>query len=101
VLYLDRKIVAHDLLQAIARVNRTCVGSGGGYVVDYLGVARHLTEALKDYDGADTEGMLIDIRVELPRLLDRRARAMAVFHRPRASPTSRGRWTLACNCSKT
>lgn len=48
-------------------------------MVDYIGVARHLNEALKDYDGEDTEGTFLDISVELPRLLDRRARAVAVF----------------------
>ncbi|MFZ0792076.1 MAG: type I restriction endonuclease, partial [Chromatiaceae bacterium] len=79
VLYLDRKIVAHDLLQAIARVNRTCGTKRCGYVVDYIGVARHLNEALKDYDGADTQGALIDIGAELPKLSDRRSRAVAVF----------------------
>jgi type I restriction enzyme, R subunit len=79
VLYLDRKVVAHDLMQAIARVNRTCGQKRCGYVVDYIGVARHLHEALKDYDGEDIEGTLIDIHVELPKLLDRRARAVAVF----------------------
>ena len=79
VLYLDRKIVAHDLLQAIARVNRTSGQKKCGYVVDYIGVARHLSEALDDYDGEDTKGALIDITVELPKLLDRRARAVAVF----------------------
>lgn len=79
VLYLDRKIVAHDLLQAIARVNRTSGQKRCGYVVDYIGVARHLNQALQDYDGEDTEGALIDIDVELPKLLDRRARAVAVF----------------------
>ncbi len=79
VLYLDRKIVAHDLLQAIARVNRTSGSKRCGYVVDYIGVARHLNDALKDYDGQDIQGALIDIAVELPKLLDRRARAVAVF----------------------
>ena len=79
VLYLDRKVVAHDLLQAVARVNRTCGRKKCGYVVDYIGVARHLKEALKDYDGEDTDGVLIDITVELPKLLDRRDRAVAVF----------------------
>lgn len=78
-LYLDRRIVAHDLLQAIARVNRTSGPKKFGYVVDYIGVARHLNEALKDYDANDTEGALIDIHVALPRLLDRRARVVAVF----------------------
>ena len=78
-LYLDRKMIAHELLQAIARVNRTCGRKRCGYVVDYIGVARHLLEALQDYDGEDTAGALIDIAVELPKLLDRRARAVAVF----------------------
>lgn len=79
VLYLDRKIVAHDLLQAIARVNRTFGTKRCGYVVDYIGVARHLTEALGGYDGVDTTGVMIDITVELPKLLDRRDRIVAVF----------------------
>ena len=79
VLYLDRKMVAHDLLQAIARVNRTSGPKKCGYVVDYIGVARHLNEALQEYDSEDTEGALIDISIELPKLLDRRTRAVAVF----------------------
>ena len=79
VMYLDRKVVAHDLLQAIARVNRTNAGKKCGYVVDYIGVARHLNEALKDYDGEDTDGSMLDITIELPKLLDRRDRAVAVF----------------------
>lgn len=79
VMYLDRKVVAHDLLQAIARVNRTCGRKKCGYVVDYIGVARHLSEALKDYDGEDTKGTLINISVELPKLIDRRNRAVAIF----------------------
>lgn len=79
VLYLDRKLIGHDLLQAIARVNRTTTRKRCGYVVDYIGVARHLTEALDDYDGQDITGALINISEELPKLLDRRARAVAVF----------------------
>lgn len=50
VLYLDRVIVAHNLLQAIARVNR--VGPDGkdkGFVVDYVGVGHHLKRALDTY----------------------------------------------------
>jgi len=79
VMYLDRKVVAHDLLQAVARVNRTSGSKKCGYVVDYIGVARHLNEALQDYDREDTEGTLLDIGVELPTLLDRRDRAVALF----------------------
>ena len=79
VMYLDRKVIAHDLLQAVARVNRTSGGKKCGYVVDYIGVARHLNEALKDYDSEDTAGTLVNIEVELPKLLDRRDRAVALF----------------------
>ena len=51
VMYLDQVIKAHNLLQAIARVNRihdenkTC-----GFVIDYVGVGYHLREALSGYD---------------------------------------------------
>lgn len=51
VMYLDKIIVAHGLLQAIARVNRV----GGdtkdkGFVVDYVGIGHHLKKALDNYD---------------------------------------------------
>ena len=51
VLYLDRVIVAHNLLQAIARVNRVAgEGKDAGFVVDYVGVGHHLKRALDVYD---------------------------------------------------
>jgi len=51
VMYLDKVIVAHNLLQAIARVNRV----GGafkdkGFVVDYVGIGHHLKKAIDSYD---------------------------------------------------
>src|SRR5207248_9227072 len=49
VLYLDRAMRGHELLQAIARVNRTRLGKTCGLVVDYFGVARHLKDALAVY----------------------------------------------------
>jgi type I restriction enzyme R subunit len=48
VMYLDKVIVAHNLLQAIARVNRLYVYKTSGFVIDYVGVGHHLKEAL-DY----------------------------------------------------
>jgi type I restriction enzyme R subunit len=60
VMYLDRKIVAHELLQAIARVNRTLGRKPRGFVVDYIGVALHLNKALGDYDKADIKGVTLD-----------------------------------------
>lgn len=50
VLYLDRIITAHNLLQAIARVNRVAgENKEFGFVVDYVGVGDYLTEALTQY----------------------------------------------------
>lgn len=56
VLYLDKKLVNHNLLQAIARVNRTYgKDKTCGYVVDYVGITQHLKEALSEY--ASLEGV--------------------------------------------
>jgi len=50
VMYLDRVLKAHNLLQAIARVNRVYdEGKSVGFVVDYIGVGNHLKEALDFY----------------------------------------------------
>jgi len=51
VMYLDKVVVAHNLLQAIARVNR--VGDANkdkGFVVDYVGIGHHLKKAIDSYD---------------------------------------------------
>ena len=59
VMYLDKIIVAHSLLQAIARVNR--VGGAGkdkGFVVDYVGVGHHLKKALDNYDEREQNEVL-------------------------------------------
>jgi type I restriction enzyme R subunit len=80
VLYLDRSMRGAELLQAVARVNRTHQGKRCGYVVDYFGVARHLTEALAVYTEDDIQGAQVSIRDELPRLEDRHRRVLALFH---------------------
>jgi type I restriction enzyme R subunit len=82
VLYLDRFIQDAELLQAIARVNRTAPGKHAGLLVDYFGVGAHLQKALKAYapeDAADTTGALASIKDEVPKLTDRHARTVAVF----------------------
>lgn len=51
VMYLDKIIVAHGLLQAIARVNRVSgVAKDKGFVVDYVGIGHHLKKAIDVYD---------------------------------------------------
>jgi type I restriction enzyme, R subunit len=68
VLYLDRPLKEVDLLQAIARVNRTASGKHVGYVVDYYGVAHNLAEALAAYAPEDIHGALTSLDDELPQL---------------------------------
>jgi len=79
VLYLDRSIKEAELLQAIARVNRTASGKNVGYVVDYYGVGEHLKQALAAYSSDDLEGLLQTITDELPKLNDRRQRVRNLF----------------------
>jgi type I restriction enzyme, R subunit len=79
VLYLDRSIKEAELLQAIARVNRTASGKNVGYVVDYYGVGEHLKQALAEYSGDDLEGLLQSIADELPKLADRQQRVRNLF----------------------
>jgi type I restriction enzyme R subunit len=81
VLYLDRQIREHNLLQAIARVNRLYTGKEHGLVVDYYNVASHLDEALDVYSDDDVRGALTDIDDELPRLRDRHARIMGFLEK--------------------
>lgn len=48
-MYLDKPLKGHNLMQAIARVNRVYPGKEGGLVVDYLGVAAAMRDALETY----------------------------------------------------
>ena len=82
VMYIDKKIKDHNLLQAIARVNRIAKGKTRGYIVDYIGLANHLKEALSIYDAddrEDVEGTLTDIAAELPVLESRYQRLLNLF----------------------
>jgi type I restriction enzyme R subunit len=81
VLYLDRQLREHNLLQAIARVNRRYKGKEHGLVVDYYNVASHLKEALDVYSEDDVKGALIDIQEELPRLRDRHHRVIGFLEK--------------------
>jgi len=79
VMYLDRPIQEAELLQAIARVNRTGFGKRCGIVVDYYGVAQHLKEALAAYADEDVQGALANLKDEIPVLRDRHLRVVDLF----------------------
>jgi type I restriction enzyme R subunit len=90
VMYLDKNLREHDLMQAIARVNRTKVMKNGyvkehGIVIDYFGVASHLKEALAIYTETD-EKELADFGAyfrgldkEIPVLESRYRRVLQLF----------------------
>nr|WMC95684.1 type I restriction endonuclease subunit R [Aminobacter aminovorans] len=86
VMYLDRALKEHNLLQAIARTNRTCTikkPDGGeiekpyGRIVDYIGVTSHLDEALKSYRSEDVENAMRDIAILRNDLKEAHARYRA------------------------
>ncbi|SNR67615.1 type I restriction endonuclease subunit R [Paracoccus sediminis] len=81
VMYLDRSIREAELLQAIARVNRTGFGKSCGIVVDYFGVAHHLKAALAAYAEEDIEGALVGLKDQIPVLRDRHIRVVDIFRR--------------------
>ena len=54
-MYIDKPMKAHNLMQAIARVNRVFPGKSGGLVVDYIGIKKELFDALKTYSTRDQD----------------------------------------------
>ncbi len=54
-MYVDKPMRGHGLMQAIARVNRVYKDKQGGLVVDYLGIAEHLRQALSNYTKRDRD----------------------------------------------
>lgn len=82
VMYIDKKLREHNLLQAIARVNRVEKNKHRGFIVDYIGLANHLTEALAIYseeDADDIQQGLRNVLTELPILEERYQRLLQHF----------------------
>ncbi|MEG2936112.1 MAG: type I restriction endonuclease subunit R, partial [Clostridium sp.] len=59
-MYIDKPMQGHNLMQAIARVNRVFKDKSGGVVVDYLGILESLKKALKQYTDNDKQNTGID-----------------------------------------
>ncbi len=76
VLYIDKELKDHGLLQAIARTNRLFEGKDFGLIVDYRGLIQKLDSAmevysgagLEDYDGEDIQGVIVDVMACVSRL---------------------------------
>jgi type I restriction enzyme R subunit len=82
VMYIDKRLEEHNLLQAIARVNRVAKNKSRGFVVDYIGLANHLGAALSIYAAEDLQDLqqgLKDLASELPILEERFERLLQHF----------------------
>lgn len=68
-LYLDKPLKEHNLLQAIARVNRSRKGKAAGFIVDYNGITAYLIQALEIFSGdIRPDDILKNINEEFPKL---------------------------------
>ncbi len=84
VMYLDKPLREHNLLQAIARTNRRYDEGNQhktyGLIVDYLGISKFLDEALANFSSSDIEGALTSIEEEIPHLEKRHRAVMNYFY---------------------
>lgn len=85
VLYLARSLREHNLLQAIARVNRLYEGKEHGYIIDYYGLLGELDQALTSYSSLegfeeeDVQGALTAMKDEIGRLPQVHSRLWDLF----------------------
>ena len=80
-MYIDKPMKSHNLMQAIARVNRVFKDKKGGLVVDYIGIANELKHALKIYTGAGGKGTgTIDAAEALAEMLKRLDIVQNMYH---------------------
>lgn len=70
-MYVDKPMSGHNLMQAIARVNRVFRDKPGGLVVDYIGIAENLKQALSQYTVSDRENTGIDTAQAVDILLEK------------------------------
>lgn len=70
-MYIDKPMSGHNLMQAIARVNRVFKDKQGGLVVDYIGIAENLKEALAQYTESDKKTTGVDTEVASHVLLEK------------------------------
>jgi type I restriction enzyme R subunit len=86
VLYLAKPLKGHNLLQAIARVNRLFEGKEYGHIIDYVGVLGKLDEALteysalEDFDEEDLKNTVVDIKDEIRKVPIRHAEVWDIFN---------------------
>jgi len=80
VMYLDKGLREHNLLQAIARVNRPFdEPKDHGLIVDYSGVTKDLGKALENFEAEDIKGALDSVELDLKEIKLRHKQIMSYF----------------------
>jgi len=80
-MYVDKPMKGHNLMQAIARVNRVFKNKSGGLVVDYIGIGNELKQALKIYTEANGKGLpTMDSQKALDIFLSKLDTCRGLFH---------------------
>lgn len=79
-MYVDKPMHGHGLMQAIARVNRVFRDKPGGLIVDYIGIAHNLKQALSIYSPGDREEVGIDERQAVSEMMRRYEIVRDMFH---------------------
>jgi type I restriction enzyme, R subunit len=80
-MYVDKPMRGHGLMQAIARVNRVFKDKPGGLVVDYLGLAEELKQALADYTNSKGKGEItLDQELAVAVMLEKYEQVCAIMH---------------------
>jgi len=80
-MYIDKPMKGHNLMQAIARVNRVFKDKPGGLVVDYIGIASELKHALKTYTDSKGKGApTLDNREAFAILLEKMDVVQSMLH---------------------
>ena len=87
VLYLDKELQEHSLLQAIARTNRIYEGKDFGWIVDYRGLLKKLDDAMELYGGAgmesfdaeDIKGIVVDVMASVSRVREAHSQLWDLF----------------------
>ncbi|MED3126826.1 type I restriction endonuclease subunit R [Bacillus wiedmannii] len=80
-MYIDKPMKGHNLMQAIARVNRVFKDKPGGLVVDYIGIADNLKEALKQYTDSDRKTAGVDTSLAVDLMLEKHQLVLEMLHR--------------------
>ncbi|TIS48908.1 MAG: type I restriction endonuclease subunit R, partial [Mesorhizobium sp.] len=79
-MYIDKPMRGHGLMQAIARVNRVFKDKPGGLIVDYIGIAQNLKNALGQYTKSDQEKTGIDEEEAVAVLMEKYEVVRGMFH---------------------